>query len=258
MNKYLFIDIDGTLRSKTTYQIPKSAYKTLALLKEKGYQMGIATGRGLFSARMFGEELGMDYVISDGGRCVLLNGKIIYSNYIDNNIVDRVTSFAKNNGFEIGYSNHYAIHSTSDVFSKAFDLDQTILCSIKKEVDVNKLFGLTKLYLWGDKDIYEKDPFMASIEHHWLREKLCVIEHMHKDEGIVILEKELGLNKEDMIAFGDDVNDITMFNHCAISVCMGNGNDQTKAHASYVTDHIDNDGILKACLALKLIEEEDL
>lgn len=258
MNKYIFFDIDGTLRSKTDYQIPQSAYHAIKILKDKGYKLGIATGRGLFSARMFGEELEMDYVISDGGRCVMLDGKIVYSNYIEEDIVSSVTEFAKANQFEIGYSNHYAIHSTSDVFSKAFDLDQTILCSIKKEIDIRKLFGLTKLYLWGNREVFENDPFMSSIEHHWLRENLCVIEHMHKDEGMIVLEKMLGLNKEDMIAFGDDVNDITMFDHCGISICMGNGNDQTKSHATYVTDHIDEDGILNACLTLQLINKEDL
>ena len=258
MSKYIFFDIDGTLKSKATNKIPDSAYQAVAALKRKGYKIGIATGRGLFSARMFGEELNVDFVISDGGRCVLLDGKIVYANYIPDDVVRAVNEFALVNGYEIGYSNHFAIHSTSDVFSKAFDLDQTLLCSVKKDIDISKLFGLTKLYLWGEKDPFENDPILSKIEHHWLREKLCVIEHFHKDEGIQVLEKLLGLTQNEMIAFGDDINDITMFDHCDISVAMGNSNEETRKHATYITTHIDEDGILNACLALDLIAKEDL
>lgn len=256
--KYIFFDIDGTLRSKRNYQIPNSAYQAVSILKNKGFKIGIATGRGLYSARMFSQELNMDFVISDGGRCVLLDDKIIYRNCIDDSIVSKVTEFASRHNYPIGYSNQYAIHSTSDVFSKAFSLDQTILCSIKEDIDVSKLFGLTKLYLWADREVLENDSFVSSLEHHWLRENLCVIEHMHKDEGIEILQNVLHFNREDMIAFGDDVNDITMFQHCKTSICMGNGNDQTKSYATFVTDDIDCDGIYKACLSLNLINEEDI
>ena len=258
VSKYMFFDIDGTLRSKTNNKIPLSAYQAVTALKRKGYKIGIATGRGLFSARMFAQELDMDFVISDGGRCVSLDGKIVYANYIPEEVVQAVSEFASNHGYEIGYSNHFAIHSTSDVFTKAFDLDQTILCSQKKEIDVSKLYGLTKLYLWGDRDAFENEAELAKIEHHWLREKLCVIEHFHKDEGIQVLEKLLGLTSEDMIAFGDDINDITMFDHCKVSVAMGNSNEVTRKHATYITSHIDEDGILKACLDLNLISKEDL
>lgn len=258
MSKYIFFDIDGTLRSRTTYQIPASTIQAIQALKKRGYILGIATGRGLFSARSFGEMLGMDIVISDGGRCVLKDGKIIYANYIETDVVERVKEFATKNQIPIGYSNHYAIHSTSSVFSEAFDLDQTILCSIKKEIDIDLLFGLTKLYLWGEKSQIENDLFISNLEHHWLRENLCVIEHMHKDEGIKVIQEIEHIDKEDMIAFGDDINDITMFQHCGLSICLGNGNDETKKHASYVTSSIDEDGILNACLELKLISKEDL
>jgi len=255
---YIFFDIDGTLRSRKDYKIPQSTYDAIKALKKKGYILGIATGRGLYSARMFAQELGMNFVISDGGRCVLYDDKIIYKNYIPKDVVNKVTEFAKGHQIPIGYSNHYAIHSESDVFSKSFSLDQTILCSVKENIDVELLFGLTKLYLWGDKEVIESDPFVSSLEHHWLRETLCVIEHMHKDEGILVLEKMFNLNRDEMVAFGDDVNDITMFEHCKTAVCMGNGNDETKAHATYIANHIDEDGILKACLDLNLISKEDI
>ncbi len=48
------------------------------------------------------------------------------------------------------------------------------------------------------------------------------------------------------MAFGDGGNDIAMLKHAGIGVAMGNSNDTVKAAADYVTDTVDNDGVIKA------------
>ena len=68
------------------------------------------------------------------------------------------------------------------------------------------------------------------------------VKNLKQVRAMEILQNVLHFNREDMIAFGDDVNDITMFQHCKTSICMGNGNDQTKSYASFVTDDI-KDGL---------------
>ena len=42
-------------------------------------------------------------------------------------------------------------------------------------------------------------------------------------------------------------NDISMFRKPFFSIAMGNGRDELKAHADYVTGDNDKGGILKAC-----------
>ena len=44
-----------------------------------------------------------------------------------------------------------------------------------------------------------------------------------------------------------------MIKHCGIGVCMGNGTDEVKAAADYVTTDIDDDGIYNACKHFNLI-----
>ena len=46
MIKAIFFDIDGTLVSYQTHEIPQSAFDALYQLKEKGIKVFIATGRG--------------------------------------------------------------------------------------------------------------------------------------------------------------------------------------------------------------------
>ena len=48
------------------------------------------------------------------------------------------------------------------------------------------------------------------------------------------------------MAFGDGGNDITMLQHVAVGVAMGNANPEVKEIADYITDDVDSDGIWNA------------
>lgn len=52
---------------------------------------------------------------------------------------------------------------------------------------------------------------------------------------------------DDVVVFGDDYNDLIMFDPRWTSIAMGNACDALKEKASYVTDDNVNDGIEKAC-----------
>ena len=58
--------------------------------------------------------------------------------------------------------------------------------------------------------------------------------------------RELGITPEQVIAFGDAENDISMLRLAGIGVAMGNGEPAAKEAADYVTDRIEADGIRKA------------
>ena len=65
--------------------------------------------------------------------------------------------------------------------------------------------------------------------------------------------EHLKADKADTIAFGDSKWDIDMFEYCAVSVCVGDGGDDAKAAATFVTDNVMDDGIYNAFKKLKLI-----
>ncbi|MCF0109993.1 MAG: HAD hydrolase family protein, partial [Erysipelotrichaceae bacterium] len=51
----------------------------------------------------------------------------------------------------------------------------------------------------------------------------------------------------DVVVFGDDYNDLVMFDKQWFSIAMGNACEELKQKADYVTDLNVNDGIYKAC-----------
>ena len=59
-----------------------------------------------------------------------------------------------------------------------------------------------------------------------------------------LLEK-LGFTNEEMIAFGDNYNDITMIGYAGLGVAMGNAEEDVKKIANYVCESNDDDGVAK-------------
>ena len=53
---------------------------------------------------------------------------------------------------------------------------------------------------------------------------------------------------EDVVVFGDGMNDISMFTEPFFRIAMGNGREELKKIADYVTDRNDAGGIFHACL----------
>lgn len=67
-----------------------------------------------------------------------------------------------------------------------------------------------------------------------------------KGKAVEILMKQLKLNKGEVMAIGDNENDILMIQNAGIGIAMGNAIEKVKEIADYVTDTNINDGVAKA------------
>ena len=67
-----------------------------------------------------------------------------------------------------------------------------------------------------------------------------------KGNAIRFLAELWGIKHEEIMAIGDQDNDIEMLKAAGIAVAMGNGTDSLKKVADYVTDSVENDGVVKA------------
>lgn len=64
-------------------------------------------------------------------------------------------------------------------------------------------------------------------------------------------------NYKDVVVFGDEKNDLSMFRDEWTSIAMGNAIDELKEKATYVTTPCDQDGIYNACVYFGWIKEND-
>lgn len=60
--------------------------------------------------------------------------------------------------------------------------------------------------------------------------------HITKDEGLTYLSEYLNIPKEDMMAIGDNINDLEMIQNAGIGVAVVDATDDVKAVATYVTE----------------------
>jgi Cof subfamily protein (haloacid dehalogenase superfamily) len=70
--------------------------------------------------------------------------------------------------------------------------------------------------------------------------------HANKGEALLALASRLGWGAENVMSFGDGLNDLTMIEAAGLGVVMANGVDELKNCANYITDDCDHDGVAAA------------
>ena len=95
MIKAIFFDIDGTLLSFKTHQVPESTLQAFQLLKEKNIKVFVSTGR---SYNQLGHIRYLDfdgYITFNGGYCVTKEQEVIYKNNIPQKDIRSLLDYAK-------------------------------------------------------------------------------------------------------------------------------------------------------------------
>ena len=67
-----------------------------------------------------------------------------------------------------------------------------------------------------------------------------------KGAALQKLAEHLGIRMEETVAFGDDLNDVTMLKAAGIGIAMGNAAESVKAAADHVTSDCDHSGVAEA------------
>ena len=86
----------------------------------------------------------------------------------------------------------------------------------------------------GRLSVYRSEPFFIEI----------MPRGVDKGAAIAGLIERLGLEREDVIACGDGLNDLTMIKYAGLGVAMGNAQPEIKAAADVVTGTNDEDGLV--------------
>ncbi|PTK34903.1 Cof-type HAD-IIB family hydrolase, partial [Staphylococcus nepalensis] len=82
------------------------------------------------------------------------------------------------------------------------------------------------------------------------------ITNAYAQKGIALEEiaNQLGINMEDVMAIGDNMNDVSMLEKAGYPVAMENAMPEVKEYAKYVTDNKQKCGVRKA--SNKRLEEQ--
>ena len=114
-------------------------------------------------------------------------------------------------------------------------------------LDIDSVAAIYKIYVAIPKEEEEKLTKKELIGHLRFEPEYLMFQPDNKRGGIVKMMEYLGVDNKNVVVFGDDYNDMDMFCKDWFSIAMGNGCQDLKDMASYVTDTNVNDGIKKAC-----------
>lgn len=70
--------------------------------------------------------------------------------------------------------------------------------------------------------------------------------NVNKWSAIEFLLKELNINKEEVVAIGDNMNDIEMIQNAGLGIVMGNSNPKMKEIADEIVSDNNSEGVLEA------------
>jgi len=247
--KYFFFDYDGTLTAgPPTGEIPESAIKTLNLLSKNGHFVAVATGRIQCDAYERCEKIGIRNLVSDGGNGLTINGELIYLESLDIplsiKLLDELEE--KNISWAVTCENSRTRYSKTDSFTREIK-DTYMTTVIRPELDYRKMDQLYKVFISCDQETQKEIRLLDSLPNVRFSPNCLFVEPDDKAAGIVKMVQHFKASHEDVVVFGDGMNDIKMFRDEWISIAMGNAKDALKEKATFVTKSCLEDGIEFAC-----------
>lgn len=247
MKKYFFFDIDGTLTTPLTADYPESTREAVKELIRRGHFVSLATGRMQADALEVAKTLGIPALVSDGGNAVTIDGNILYDEGLPLQDCFRTLSEIdeeRHPWAAAPYNKKYRITRTPLYLEKV--KDRYYETEVNPSFDFRKVSAIHKIFVACTKKEKEDIP-LYTLPHVWFSADTMIIEPVHKERGIMEIQKRFHIPDEDIVVFGDGMNDRTMFRKEWLRIAMGNAKPELKALASYITDRADEDGIYNAC-----------
>lgn len=258
--KYFFFDIDGTLTDRKTGIIVPSAKEAVRKLEAAGHFVAINTGRAHYKARKFFDEQGFTNMVCNSGHGIVINKKLVENSPADYDAALALYREADEKGFGV----LAAMDDSEKVYTKDFRFyDQAgirkepTVYIIDEHFDPADYDAIYKLYISITADREDELPAAKNIGHLWFEPEYMLVQPDDKRAGLMRMLELVGGDPDEVVVFGDDVNDEDMFAPQFYKVCMGNGNPELMAMADEVAPANTDDGIYKVCEAHGWFEKVD-
>lgn len=247
MKKYklIAIDIDGTLLNDNKEILPE----TLLNIKEaynKNVVIAISTGRGYPASKRYVNEINLNIplILYNGSRIRMSNDETLILNKTINNAVAKKVYelIEENNGTCCFWKNDKLYFNKNDDYTVYYENLTSIKPNILSNVD-DEIFNDINKFIWfGTSEELEKiqKEILVSISGiDFFKSQSHILEivptGVNKGNAVSILASSLGIKPEEVIAIGDDENDISMIKYAGLGVAMGNAKQVVKNNADYIT-----------------------
>lgn len=251
--KMVVSDLDATLLTKEKH-ISEKNIEAIRKAHGKGVIFVIATGRILRSAGVFAEIIGTKPPVAACNGAVLVDsdGTLLLEEYMSFNQIENIAKIADK------YNQYYHFYDKSNIYTK-FDTNRFDKYYNSGENPSSKNVSLKSIYNSIDELDNEKIKLYKALFISLDNEVLDMVEKdfshytnlsvtsssrnnveinkagVSKGNAIKTLAERYGINRNEIIAIGDNRNDQSMLEFAGLGVAVENAATDTKALADIVT-----------------------
>lgn len=267
--KLIAFDIDDTLLNSAG-KILDSTKAAVKKALENDIKVVLCSGRPLAGVQSFLEELEIvdedQYVITFNGAVIeSVTGHLISKSILTNDIYRSIVNFADQH--HVPYN---VLDENSTIYTSNLDVNWITVVQawenlagilIRTPDQLPSDFSIVKAVFVGEIDELDQIESMvhAAFDNqcYVVRAAPNFLELMHQDvnkgAALKALSEKLNIAPEEVIVFGDEKNDLPMFDFAGTAVAMGNGSSFMKQRADFVTKSNDEDGIAFALNELNVL-----
>ena len=252
MYRLLAMDLDKTLLQKDG-SIPDETVGRLRELRSKGVHLALCTGRVRASAEHYAEIIGGASVVSFNGSVIRTEDGKVRESEIPADTVKKVLDFCYENGVYVQFYRNDTIlvdHHTPELDT---DLDihftDYVECGDLRLTDVKaspKMVALEMSDRVDDVILKMREEFPQLTMNNSSRYVIEIMpKGIDKGYGLSVVAESLGIDRKEIVAVGDSMNDLAMVEWAGVGVAVSNADDRLKSAADIVTKEPMSLGVLE-------------
>jgi len=251
--RLLTCDLDGTLLQDHRFVSDRVRW-AIAAARERGVCVTLATGRSYQSTRPHAQSLGIDQplICYQGALiCDANTGQALRRATLDPSLVDEAIELSRAEGW------HLILYADEDIllteYRYAEDMYRQMLGPTFRRVnDLRSALrdGVVKVTFMDDEEL---TPTIEARMRHLFADRIQVLRShpmfveglppgSSKGSALVWLAQQLGVPQSEVMAIGDQDNDVAMLHWAGLGVAMGNGSQRCRQVADWIAPAIEEDG----------------
>lgn len=263
--RLLVLDLDGTIVGSSN-QIRPTVKRAIQAVQAKGVQVAIATGRMYRSALRFHQDLGsLLPLMSYQGALIKHPADEVISRHltVPKDLAVQLLDYFDQPDLRQRLSVHayiddrlYVRELTPDSveYAKRSNIEPIVagrLQDVVAEREPTKLLALCEQPALIDQVLVSLGQLYSPEQLYFTKSVATFFEATHpnanKGNAVQYLaETVLGLRSENVMAIGDNFNDLEMIQYAGVGVAMGGAPDAVKAQANWVAPDVEADGAVAA------------
>ncbi len=256
--KLIALDMDGTLLDSKK-QLPADFYDWVR--KHTGIKTVIASGRQYYTLIKDFEDLQNELIfVAENGGLVFEKGNIIYCDEMKKEDVKNTLKIIEKEKLftplVCGANSAYMLEKDKDVYEETavYYERMKLVKEFNDEILQDSIIKIAIFVRGGEAA--GKLSFFDCLDDHLTSvlsgDRWIDVSNKSVNKGVAVtaIRERYGIKRQQSMAFGDYLNDVSLIESCEESYCMQNGHPELKKIAKHIADSNDDNGVMKVLYQL--------